>query len=537
MLLIVLSLPVGAAESTAVPSIGPTPTPTPAGSLAVPGVSPAPTPTPSTGRTWWVDTAGSDRASGTRRRPLRTLARALVGAAPGDTIQLGRGRHAGADIRAAGRRGLPITIAGMGTAETIVDGTLDGRRDTLRIRRRAGWLVIRDLTVTGSSGSRSAGVLVEGRPTGPLVLERLRLTGNDGYGALLQDTRDVTLRDSELDGNRTGVEVNGDGANVVISGSRIHDNDRLIRSTPRQEASDDDYGASGVSLAKTTGPVLVTQNLVWGNRAPSPDYGWDGSAFEIFAASGVTISDNIAWDNENVLETGTIDRARCRDNVFVRNIAWGGATAGRARGVILRCGTRMLIANVTLADLDEYAILIGSDESRFAGSIRGARITNSLLVQANEGAPLIVHRGRGAGVTLDHVLLWNDIGPLGYMSGHGATDDLGRLARWLGAPDGLEGAMAVAPRFVDRRARDLRLAPDSPAIDAGTVVPGVTDEAQGIAPDLGALEHSPDVPGTDASPLPDGSPVADGSPTPSGSPSPAGSSSGQGPAANGVPAP
>ncbi len=467
--------------------------------------SPSATSSAPAARTWWVATTGSDLAAGKETTPFATLARALRAAEPGDAIRLGPGRFHGAVIRSAGTRAAPITITGASTAETILDGALDGRRDTVVVRRRAGWLVISDLTVTGSRGSRSAGVLVVGATTGPITLERVRLTGNDGYGALLQNARAVTIADSELDGNATGVEVNGDGADVTISGSNIHDNDRLIRSTPRRVAANDDYGASGVSLVRTTGPVLVTGNRLWGNRAPSPDYGWDGSAFEIFAASGVTIADNVAWDNENLLETGTTDRAPCRGNAFVRNTSWGAATAGRARGIILRCATGMLIANVTLADHDDYALLVGDEGSTFSGSVRGARVTNSLLVQSNDGAPLMTQRGPRAGVTIDHVLLWNDRGPIARVDGHGSTQDIDQLARWLDAPAGLDGSLAAPPRFVDRRARDLRLAPGSPAIDAGTDIPGVTDGSTGTAPDLGALE-TPDEP----------EPVSGSSPVPSG---------------------
>ena len=85
---------------------------------------------------------------------------------------------------------------------------------------------------------------------------------------------------------------------------------------------------SASSSSRSTGHVLASGNRVWGNRAPSYDYGWDGSAFEIYGASNVTITDNVAWDNENVLETGT-DKSgpACSGNVFARNVAYGGTTA------------------------------------------------------------------------------------------------------------------------------------------------------------------------------------------------------------------
>jgi hypothetical protein len=41
---------------------------------------------------------------------------------------------------------------------------------------------------------------------------------------------------------------------------------------------------------------------------------------------------------------------------------------------------------------------------------------------------------------------------------------------------------------------DFSLAPNSAAIDAGTVLPGVTDGYTGRAPDLGALEYGRPVP-------------------------------------------
>lgn len=48
------------------------------------------------------------------------------------------------------------------------------------------------------------------------------------------------------------------------------------------------------------------------------------------------------------------------------------------------------------------------------------------------------------------------------------------------------------PGFVDAERADFRLKPDSPCIDAGAVIPGITDGYAGRAPDLGAREHGTD---------------------------------------------
>ena len=59
---------------------------------------------------------------------------------------------------------------------------------------------------------------------------------------------------------------------------------------------------------------------------------------------------------------------------------------------------------------------------------------------------------------------------------------------------------AAAPDFADPTRLyspddvDLRLAPRSRAVDAGVVLPGITDGFAGRAPDLGAYEHGAEPP-------------------------------------------
>jgi hypothetical protein len=47
------------------------------------------------------------------------------------------------------------------------------------------------------------------------------------------------------------------------------------------------------------------------------------------------------------------------------------------------------------------------------------------------------------------------------------------------------------PLFVDRENNDFHLQENSPAIDAGVVIPGINDGYNGAAPDLGAIEFTP----------------------------------------------
>ena len=104
----------------------------------------------------------------------------------------------------------------------------------------------------------------------------------------------------------------------------------------------------------------------------------------------MTISDNVAWDNQNLLETGTDPGAACADNRFVRNLAYGETTSGRSQGIILRCGERMLITHNTLVNIDDFALLVGYDSPRFSGSIEDAVITANLFVMSGDGEVYLV---------------------------------------------------------------------------------------------------------------------------------------------------
>jgi hypothetical protein len=66
------------------------------------------------------------------------------------------------------------------------------------------------------------------------------------------------------------------------------------------------------------------------------------------------------------------------------------------------------------------------------------------------------------------------------------------------APAGREAHAAVGrPKVCDEQARDMRLVPDSPGVDAGVRLPGLNDDFTGKGPDMGAFErdrYCPDFP-------------------------------------------
>jgi hypothetical protein len=72
------------------------------------------------------------------------------------------------------------------------------------------------------------------------------------------------------------------------------------------------------------------------------------------------------------------------------------------------------------------------------------------------------------------------------MVGKGGTSSLTTFNSWTGfEAHGLVGD----PRFVDLAARDFRLRADSPAVDSGRMISGLTDDFDGAAPDRGRYER------------------------------------------------
>jgi hypothetical protein len=444
-----------------------------------------PSDAPEMGVTRYVATTGSDTDPGTLDAPLRTVQYAVGLSGPGDTVIIRAGQYRGFDVAVQGTTAAPITVRAFPGEAPVIRGPAD-RPNVIHVAPAARNIVLEGLTVQGSVADRGSGVLIENVLDGPVVVRLCRLLGNAGFGINVYQSRNVQVEDNDISGNGTGVQVIGEGAGVVVSDNDVHGNNRMIRNTRRSVNNNDDYGAVGVAMVRTVGSVVVSGNRVWGNRARSYDYGWDGGAFEIFGASNVTIRDNVTSDNENVLETGTDPGLPCDNNRFVRNIAYGHTTAGDSRGIIVRCGGGMLIAYNTLADLDGYALQIGQDPPIFSGPIDGAQVIGNVFVVSGGGTPYRIDAPRPADLTIDDNLIWAAGGALAYVAGRGETSDLGQLYAWTGYE---RTGLAADPEFVDPRNSDYRLQAGSPAIDAGPTLPGVSDGYSGPAPDLGAFEH------------------------------------------------
>lgn len=288
----------------------------------------------------------------------------------------------------------------------------------------------------------------------------------------------VTVLNNDISGNETGIQISYLGSGIVVKGNRIHDNNRMIIN---DSAPYNDRGANAITFFKTTGWITVTGNTIFGHRASSHDYGYDGGAFEIYASSNLNLTGNTLYNNQNVLETGTDGSTGCANIKFTRNIAYGGADGGRpSQGLVLRCMSQSLVANNTFDDLTDFVYYV-TQSGGFVGSIEGLTIRNNVSRQPS--SKTYSFQGVPAGLTIDRNLTWNSAGTsIAWVNGKGNTDSLATFRSWTGYD---AAGIQANPGFSDT---SFHLLSTSPAIDHGSVISGITDGFLRAAPDLGRRE-------------------------------------------------
>jgi parallel beta-helix repeat protein len=473
--------PTPSPTATPTPSTEPTPSPT-ATPTPAPTVTPTPTPVVPPAGAFVVSTSGNDSWAGTAAAPWRSLQKAADTVPPGATVLVRSGSYTGFLMRRSGAAGQPILFAGYpGDARPVIAGNAT----TVNVIRLSAVhdVQLAGLVVQGAAADKSgSGVRVENGST-RIAISGSLLRDNKSYGISVSSSNYVTIADNEVTGNAEGIYVSRGGEGVVITGNRVHDQDHLVVNTP---GGNDDHGAVGIAFVKTTGHITASGNLLWANRGPSYDYGFDGGAFEIFGASHVSMLDNRMWNNKNVLETGTDGELACSDNLFARNVAYGATTAGSSVGLMLRCDTGDRIVNNTFYGLDDWVFTVTNGGGSYGSTVQGLTVVNNVIAQ-EAGKLYAFMTALPSSVTINNNLLYNakSGGTLAYVAGKGSTSSLTTLRSWTGFET---TGLNAAPGFLDSAAWDLHLRADSPAVDRGRLVATITDGFSGAAPDIGRYE-------------------------------------------------
>jgi len=493
--------PTSTSSPTVEPSPSPTPTPTPT-QTATPTPTPTATPNPlptlpsgngplptgapmGPGAAVFVATDGNDAASGTLSSPWRTLQKAADSAPSGATVYVRGGTYGPFTMRRSGQAGTPTTFTAYPGETAIVDGKQ-------AVSFAISLISVHDVNLTHlvvqggyADAHEGGGVLVQG--SSEVTVSDSLVRDNKAFGVRSQNSTDVTVERNEVTHNAVGVHIGYAGAGTLVAYNLIHNNDKMMVNTP--DIKGDDVGGGGVAVVFTTGHVLVRNNYVWENRAASYDYGYDGDAFDIYAASNWEFTDNVTWDNRAVFETGTDpNRTPCSNGKFTRNVAFGPSLTDVDRGLVLRCAENGLIANNTFVGLQDFVFTLQHQVGTYGGSIDGLHIVNNVMYVTDAKA-FSIDSAIPASVVLDSNLVYKTgSGWVATMVGAGGTNSLATLGSWMGEN---QHGIQADPLFVDLAGHDYRLMPGSPAIDTGVVVPGVTDGYNGSAPDRGSAESQP----------------------------------------------
>lgn len=410
---------------------------------------------PAPARTLFVDQdAGDDDNPGSREEPFETIAHAATRIEPGDRVEIADGAYdETVVIDRAGTLEAPITFAPMPGA--------DVRLEKGGVRISADHVVLDGLTIEDVDDDDSAGVFIT-RGTG-VQLRNLTVRGHDGDGIRAKPTDgpivDLRIVGGSFNENRgAGIAATGEDALVglVVENVTVADNagdglqvERASQVTvsgvmAARNGADDER--NGVFLKNVRGASI---RGVFSERN-----GHNGIALR--QAEEITISRSISTGNGH---HGFDSIEDCRNITFANNVSYANGDKVEDKGLYITATAGVTILNNIFLDN-------AGDQIAFS----------------DEGGPV-------EDIVSNYNLFWRSSGDrlLRYFS-----DYFVDIAAYQAA-SGLDGAsLAVDPRLVAPADNNYEPMPDSPAIDAGTAVPGVTDDSAGTAPDIGVHEHRPE---------------------------------------------
>jgi len=289
-------------------------------------------------------------------------------------------------------------------------------------------------------------------------------------GAFLSGTG---MRVTGCDFSGVGIGLKLEGSGHLVEQSVFHDLTMVFADA----APDNDYGAMGIVISNGSA-IEIRNNRFERLRQPSPDYGTDGSALEIFnAASNVRFHHNLVSTVDAFTEIGgsiataTVQDVRYHHNLVLDyvNIAYfhnnaGGSTYGlNVHDIRFEHNTFSKTSATMASWLLGFGMPPAANDIWFRNNIVEHRNSSGLFY--NAGA--LVHQGNLYGLV---------------NTSFGDPSFAFSATEWPGDPS-----------FRNAAAGDYRLGAGSLAIDVGLSL-GYTQDLDGLvmpvgtAPDLGAYE-------------------------------------------------
>ena len=400
-----------------------------------------------------------------------SIAAALAASAPGEILELGPGNYGEIIAPNDGTPSAPIVLRGSAGAVVQGDVRLDGR----------SYVMVDNLTIEGMI-KFNGGVGITVRRSQITTAEHGIITFARAENAYIADNVVVgaTLWNEAalgVNGNNIGEGIAVTGPGHVIEHNRVRgfrDAISLMEDSDAEDQFSIDILRNDISEAADDGIEAdfcfhncrslenrITNSFMGVSSQPSlggPNYFVRNAMYNLilsaFKLQRSSVGD-VLWNN-TVIKNGDAFGVYTGD-IFSRTVSRNNLMLGGPGGDYngWSSGTGRVISLVSVADEDLDYDGFGSQTGAFIGRIRDIQFESLAELQAMTTEVNAVE--------------------VGY--------------------DVFQANVAFpADPMTQFAAPDLRIAPGSPAIDAGTPIPGITDGFTGDAPDLGAYEVGQELP-------------------------------------------
>ena len=401
------------------------------------------------GREYRVAKTGNDNADGSQSSPWLTLQHAVDQALPGDRILVHAGEYAGCRIERSGMPDAPITLQTAPGESVVIStpGPENKHESNIEIEtwegdnRVAHWIIsgfeVRDapgwgIDSRGSEEGHNQHITIRNNRVHHNGLD----SGDTGIFAAFTDNVLIENNESFANGEH-GIYVNNSSDNFTIRGNHLHDN-----------------AAAGIHLngdASLGGDGMMSNGLIDGNRIH--DNGTQGGA---------------AINMDGVEDTLVVN------NLIYRNHA-SGIAIFQQDGAACSRRNRIWFNTVLMPDDGRWALIINGE-----GCADNQIFNNIFLSDHSWRGSINLATGEAPGLQSDFNIV----------SDRFTVDDgdtVLSLSEWLALGYDANSFLATAVElFISAANDDYRLRPDSPAIDAGKALPGVTADIIGVRRPSGA---------------------------------------------------
>ena len=394
--------------------------------------------------TYYVRPTGSNTNPGTATAPWATLQHAANTAVAGDTVLVQPGTYVGAKFSRSGLSSAPITFRGQPGVVVNAPGSLNTNKDNLWIRN-ADYIIIEGFEVTKAPRS---GIAIQGEPTLP--------------------TLGIVIRDNYCHHNGRWGIFTGYAQNVVI------------------ENNETSYSAAehGIYVSNSSDNPIICWNLVHHNRASGIQINADPSLPGDGIVTNALIEENEAYENGvgggAAINLASVRNSTIRNNLLYNNHASGIAGWDDGAGTSFGTKNNSFFHNTIVMPADGRFALVLINGST------GNVIKNNILL----------HTGTRGSIETDSSSLKSWRSDYNVVNNRFSYDEIFiTLAQWRAKTQDAHSILSpgLPVLFTNAPRANYHLAPGSPAINAGTVVPVTKDldgnkRPQGSGYDIGADE-------------------------------------------------